>query len=153
MGHESDWGHAAERLGNHVLQGCPRWMIMVEGVGYFPGAPGMDSGGAGIWWGENLAGARSQPVQLNMPGRLVYSPHTYGPSVYMQHYFSDAAFPSNMPKLWEKRFAFLAQSNTAPVVIGESVHSQSGCMRASLVLSCGHIYADPRKNPRKDILI
>ena len=57
---------------------------MVEGVGYFPGAPGMDSGGAGIWWGENLAGAKVQPVQLNQPGRLVYSPHTYGPSVYMQ---------------------------------------------------------------------
>ena len=36
---------------------------MVEGVGYFPGAPGMDSGGAGIWWGENLAGAK---VRVNV---------------------------------------------------------------------------------------
>jgi endoglucanase len=33
MGHGSDWGHAAERIGNHVLKQCPRWMIMVEGVG------------------------------------------------------------------------------------------------------------------------
>merc|ERR1711871_544073 len=51
-GRREDWGHAAERLGNHVLELCPRWMIFVEGVGFTPGAPGMDNGGAGIWWGE-----------------------------------------------------------------------------------------------------
>lgn len=45
---DTDWGMAAERLGNHVLSQCPRWMIFVEGVGYSPGAPGMDQGGAGI---------------------------------------------------------------------------------------------------------
>ena len=84
LGDGSDWGHAAERLGNRVLSRCPRWLIMVEGVGYKPGAPGMDSGGAGIWWGENLAGAREQPVRLSDPSKLVYSPHTYGPSVYLQ---------------------------------------------------------------------
>ena len=47
-GHDVDWGHAAERIGNHVLSVCPRWLIMVEGVGYSPGALGMDSGSAGI---------------------------------------------------------------------------------------------------------
>lgn len=47
-GTQEDWGHAAERLGNHVLSVCPRWLIMVEGVGYNPGALGMDQGGAGI---------------------------------------------------------------------------------------------------------
>ena len=52
LGPTSDWGHAAERIGNHVLSLCPRWLIFVEGVGYSPGALGMDSGGAGIWWGE-----------------------------------------------------------------------------------------------------
>ena len=57
---------AAERLGNHVLALCPRWMIFVEGVGYDPGAKGMDSGAAGIWWGENLAGAKKQPVRYNI---------------------------------------------------------------------------------------
>ena len=39
--------------------------------------------------------------------------------LFAQHYFSADDFPSNMPKLWEKRFAFLAKSDTAPVVIGE----------------------------------
>ena len=76
MGEGSDWGHAAERLGNHVLRECPRWLVFVEGIGYSPGAPNMDNSGWGIWWGENLAGARSQPIRLSDPSKLVYSPHT-----------------------------------------------------------------------------
>ena len=115
---KTDWGHAAERLGNHVLKECPRWLVMVEGVGYNPGAPGMDNGGAGIWWGENLAGARKQPVRLSNPQKLVYTPHTYGPSVYDQKYFDDASFPNNMARIWDQRFAFLVQQGS-PVVIGE----------------------------------
>lgn len=91
---------------------------MVEGVGYDPGAPGMDNGGAGIWWGENLAGAKRQPVKLSNPARLVYSPHTYGPSVYQQKYFGAKDFPHNMPAIWESRFAFLLGEGI-PVVIGE----------------------------------
>ena len=46
----TDWGHAAERIGNHVLSQCARWLIFVEGVGYHPGAPGMDNDAWGIWW-------------------------------------------------------------------------------------------------------
>lgn len=119
MGGESDWGHASERIGNHVLSTCPRWLIMVEGVGYEPGAPDMDSGGAGIWWGENLAGAKKQPVVLSEPSKLVYTPHTYGPSVFMQNYFAAKSFPNNMAKIWLERFAFLSIEGIAPVVIGE----------------------------------
>ena len=49
LGDASDWGHAAERIGNHVLGKCARWLILVEGVAYTPGAPGMDSSSMGIW--------------------------------------------------------------------------------------------------------
>lgn len=45
--HAKDWGEAATRIGNHVLSLCPRWLIMVEGVGV-NGAKG--SVGA-EWWG------------------------------------------------------------------------------------------------------
>jgi endoglucanase len=116
---ETDWGHAAERLGNHVLNQCGRWLIFVEGVGYRPGAPGMDDGGAGIWWGENLAGVKRQPISLADPTKLVYSPHTYGPSVYGQNYFYAPNFPQNMPDIWENRFDFVRQLTGSPVVIGE----------------------------------
>ena len=114
-----DWGHAAERLGNHVLTQCPRWMIMVEGVGYDPGALNMDNGGAGIWWGENLAGVKAQPVVLSKPERLIYSPHSYGPSVYSQKYFADKTFPNNMLAIWESRFGFVQRETGTPIVVGE----------------------------------
>ena len=115
----TDWGQAAERLGDHVLSQCARWLIFVEGVGYEPGAKGLDSSGDGIWWGENLFGVRQQPVSLMDQSKLVFSPHTYGPSVYEQLYFLDKEFPSNMAKIWQDRFEFTRQATGAPVVIGE----------------------------------
>jgi aryl-phospho-beta-D-glucosidase BglC (GH1 family) len=94
-----DWNIGAQTLGNHVLEACPRWLIMVEGVGYDPGAPGGDDPGAGFWWGENLVGVKVAPVTLSNQEKLVYSPHVYGPSVYQQHYFDDRRFPANMPEV------------------------------------------------------
>ena len=114
----TDWGLAAGRIGNHILQACSRWMIFVEGVGFEPGAPGMDSGGAGIWWGENMAGAKTRHVALSDMSKLVYSPHTYGPSVYNQKYFTDGDFPRNMPTIWGPRFAYLVDRGYA-VCVGE----------------------------------
>ena len=58
-------------------------------------------------------------MRLSKPEKLVYSPHTYGPSVYTQAYFKAADFPANMPKIWTKRFAYLAIEDLAPVIIGE----------------------------------
>ena len=118
MGDKSDWGHAAERLGNHVLSRCRRWLIMVEGIGYDPGSSDQDPAG-GIFWGENLAGALQQPVQLSDPSKLVFSPHTYGPSVYEQDYFNSPVFPQNMPDIWDARFSYAPYKLGVPVVIGE----------------------------------
>ncbi|KAL1510621.1 hypothetical protein AB1Y20_006922 [Prymnesium parvum] len=115
----TDWNLAAARIGDHVLDACPRWMIMVEGVGYTPGAPNADDPGAGFWWGENLMGAEIAPVVLQDPRKLVYSPHVYGPSVYPQHYFSSPFFPQNMPAVWEGHFASVQKSTNTPIVIGE----------------------------------
>ena len=39
----------------HALELCPRWMIMVEGVGYDPGAPGMDDAANGAELDSALA--------------------------------------------------------------------------------------------------
>ena len=115
----TDWGRAAERLGDNVLSHCARWLIFVEGVGYEPGAKGMDSSGDGIWWGENLYGVHQQPVSLMDQRKLVYSPHEYGPSVYAQAYFAAKDFPNNMAQIWRDRFEFVRRRTGAPVVIGE----------------------------------
>ena len=70
-------------------------------------------------WGENLAGVKAAPVKLSDQQKLVYTPHTYGPGVFMQSYFSDARFPANMEAVWEAHFAFVQRSTGQPIVIGE----------------------------------
>ena len=126
---DTDWNRAAERIGNHVSSRCPRWLIFVEGVGYTPGAPNGDDPGAGIWWGENLIGTRVAPVRLQKQEKLVYTPHVYGPSVYLQKYFQSPFFPNNMPAVWESHFAFTKEMTGRPIIIGEMGGSYEGLDR------------------------
>jgi endoglucanase len=119
FGRATDWDKAAARIGNHVLSKCPRWLVFVEGVGFRPGAPGADSDRQGFWWGGNLVGAREAPVLLSDQTKLVYSPHTYGPSVYVQSYFFAEGFPINMGQIWEEHWGFVREATGQPVVIGE----------------------------------
>jgi endoglucanase len=89
-------------------------------------------------WGENLFEAVSNPI--NVPkSQLVFSPHTYGPSVFVQKMFMDPAQPQcaglegdaagdancniviNPTPLragWEEHFGFLKQQGFA-IVVGE----------------------------------
>ena len=123
---------------------------MIEGVGFTPGAPGADDPGAGYWWGENIVGARVAPVRLRDQSKLVCapmllklrsptpvphactcrgaadSPHVYGPSVYMQHYFEAPNFPDNMPAVWNDHFAFAQEELGVSIVIGEIGGDYSG---------------------------
>jgi len=89
-------------------------------------------------WGENLFEAGANPPTMPK-NRLVYSPHTYGPSVFVQKMFMDPAQPAcaglegdaaaaaqcNIvinPTLlkqgWEEHFGYLRDQNFA-VVVGE----------------------------------
>ena len=43
--------------------------------------------------GGDLQGVKSSPVTLNMPNKIVYSPHCYGPDVAYQDYFQASNFP------------------------------------------------------------
>jgi endoglucanase len=106
------WRALAERGGEVVLRRNPHLLVFVEGVG--------GEGYAGDnhpFWGENLTHALHDPLQLPA-SRLVYSPHVYGPSVSMQRYFNDPAFPGNMPGIWDDHFGYLFQAGL-PVVVGE----------------------------------
>lgn len=67
--------------------------------------------------GENLMGVRKYPVRLPKE-KIVYSPHVYGPSVYMMAYFKSPDFPRNMPSIWEAHFGYLKKFNYT-IVIGE----------------------------------
>jgi endoglucanase len=107
----TDWRLAAERAGNAVLDVNPYLLVFVEGV--------EDVGSDHFWWGGNLAGVRNAPVQLRVPNRVVYSPHDYGPAISGQTWFSDPRFPANLDGEWDRHWGYIAQSSTAPVVLGE----------------------------------
>lgn len=98
-----DWRLAAERGGNAVLSVNPNWLIVVEGVG----------------WGGDLTAAGANPVRLNVPNRVVYSPHDYPSSVAPEPWTSDSTYPQNLPGIWNTRWGYLMRGNTAPILLGE----------------------------------
>jgi len=108
---ETDWRMAAEKAGNAVLGANPYLLIIVEGIEQY--------NGDWYWWGGNLKGARDHPVRLDLPGRLVYSAHDYGPGVYRQGWFDAPDFPNNLPKVWHDHWAYIQEAGIAPVILGE----------------------------------
>ena len=109
---QRDWAAAATRAGNAVLEENPRLLVIIEGVE-------QQGSGAGTWWGGGLADVREHPVRLSVPDRVVYSPHDYPSSLYPQSWFSDPAYPANLPAQWERTWGYLATENIAPVLLGE----------------------------------
>ncbi|MET8942367.1 cellulase family glycosylhydrolase [Streptomyces sp. NPDC004542] len=107
----TDWRLAAQRGGNAVLSVNPDLLIFVEGVQTYNGVSG--------WWGGNLMGVAQYPVQLSVAARVVYSAHDYATSVAQQSWFSDPAFPANMPGIWDKYWGYVFKQNIAPVWVGE----------------------------------
>ena len=107
----TDWRLAAERAGNAILAANPDWLIIVEGV--------ENAKSGSTWWGGNLSSAGDFPVRLNLPGKLVYSPHEYPASVYNQTWFNDPTYPNNLNAIWDKNWGYLFRQNIAPVLIGE----------------------------------
>ena len=62
------------------------------------------------------------PIHLGVSERLVWSPHTYGPSQHKRPEFKVPEFPNNMPDVWEHCFGRILQNltkSTPAVVLGE----------------------------------
>lgn len=111
---ETDWASGAERMGNAILREFPGILIFVEGI------ERRDPPNAiGSYWGENLEGVRKRPIRLNVPERVVYSPHTYGPSVFLQPYYQTPEFPKNLGRILDEKFGFIAKEKLGAVLIGE----------------------------------
>ncbi|QYK68751.1 MULTISPECIES: glycoside hydrolase family 5 protein [Paenibacillus] len=110
----TDWRLAAQRAGNAILSVNPNWLILVEGVDH-----NVQGNNSQYWWGGNLTGVANYPVVLDVPNRVVYSPHDYGPGVSSQPWFNDPAFPSNLPAIWDQTWGYISKQNIAPVLVGE----------------------------------
>lgn len=114
---KTDWAMAAEQCGNEILKVNPHWLIFVEGIEKI-----VDQFGNvydWTWQGGELINARVRPIKLDVPNRVVYSPHDYGPSVYDQGWFNDPTFPDNLPQFWDFHWGYLQKQGTAPVLVGE----------------------------------
>jgi endoglucanase len=116
QGGANDWQAAATRAGNAVLAEAPGWLVIVEGIEQpVPGGTLQQN-----WWGGNLEGVRAKPVTLNVPNRVVYSPHEYGPGVYAQPWFNDPAnLDAALDQRWQAGWGYIAEQNIAPVLLGE----------------------------------
>ncbi|MGL5867406.1 MAG: glycoside hydrolase family 5 protein [Dermatophilaceae bacterium] len=115
-----DWKAAAEEAGNAVLKNAPGWLVLVEGVERVDGVACSKPGkGSCTWWGGNLSAALEDPVILDTPNKVVYSPHEYATSIFRQPWFDDPKFPENLPAVWDANWGNLVTSGTAPVLVGE----------------------------------
>nr|WP_232786762.1 Calx-beta domain-containing protein [Mycolicibacterium aurum] len=110
-GGATDWAAAAERAGNAVLSVNSKWLIFVEGVETYQGN--------NYWWGGNLMGVKDRPIVLNVPNRVVYSPHDYPNSVYNQPWFQTANFGAALPDKFEQMWGYIYEQNIAPIYLGE----------------------------------
>eukprot|EP01083_Nonionella_stella_P000418 1201_1 len=109
----TDFNTWCETVGNDMHTNGVDWLIMCEGVAISP--PCTDA----CFWGEDLQGVHSTVVKLDMPNKVVYSPHVYGPNVAYQAYFNVPDFPNNMPAIWNTHWAFIRAMNQSAITVGE----------------------------------
>jgi endoglucanase len=144
----AEWKGFTEQAYTAINAVNPNTLLFVQGIGTNAGTQdgtpatitpvphGSDATNPN--WGENLFQAGGDPP--NVPReRLVYSPHTYGPSVFVQKMFMDPAQanctglegdaagdancnivinPTLLQQGWEEHFGYLRQLNYA-IVVGE----------------------------------
>lgn len=111
---ENFWKSAAESAAAAVLQANPNLMVFVQGInGNFDGR---GKSNLAMNWGEDFQPQAYQPLAIPND-KLVLSPHTYGPDVYVKSSFGAANFPANLAADWETLFGQF--SSIHPVVVGE----------------------------------
>ncbi|WP_295683991.1 cellulase family glycosylhydrolase [uncultured Nevskia sp.] len=108
------WKPAVESAATAVLNANPNLLIFVQGItGNYDS---IENSNVPVNWGENFQPQAYQP--LNIPlAKLVLSPHTYGPDVYVKSSFAASNFPNNLKADWDTLFGQF--SAVHPVVIGE----------------------------------
>jgi len=108
------WKAAVESAAATVLAANPNLMIFVQGIaGNFDG---VKNSRVPMNWGEDFQPQAYQPLAIPLD-KLVLSPHTYGPDVFVKSSFSAPNFPANLAADWELLFGRFVGLH--PVVPGE----------------------------------
>lgn len=96
------------------------WIIFTEGTSTSPVCDSeIDGDEVVCGYGDNLLGVGANPVVLEKENKVVYTPHTYGPSQHDRDEFSNEAFPDNMPDVWDNHWGYIRTYNDSAVVVGE----------------------------------
>lgn len=96
---KQDWAAACERIGNAILKVNPNVLICVEGV-------------TDQVWGDSVAGAVNRPIKLDVPDKVIYSPHFY------KHWNYPSKQGFDMETYMDRVVGALANTN-ATIVVGE----------------------------------
>jgi endoglucanase len=109
-----DWRAAAQRAGNAVLGRNANLLIVVEGLNY----------------AADLTGVFNAPIELAVPGRLVYAAHDY--VFYHNGLASASALHTDLGNKWGYIIA-QGKPYTAPVWVNEfgTCHTASDCVASS----------------------
>jgi endoglucanase len=123
---KNNWKYEAEKVGKAIMEINPKLLIVVEGVESYPKegftySDKTESDYYYTWWGGNLRGVADYPVNLgSSQNQLIYSPHDYGPSVWMQSWFQGDFNKDTLQRdVWEPNWYYIHKNNTAPVLVGE----------------------------------
>jgi endoglucanase len=126
-----NWVTAAQKAGNAILAINSNLLIFVEGVRYDPAGPVFPypTGSHYLYWpGGNLMGVGNAggprtaptPVTLNVPNRLVYSIHDYGPDMYSGLAWGQlSSTQADCNSVWDQTWGYIVKNNVAPIWIGE----------------------------------
>src|SRR3569833_2932317 len=106
-----NWPVAAQLAGNAILAINPKLLIFVEGNDCYNTVCG--------WQGGNLIGVSTNPVVLSVPNQLVYSPHEYGPVLFVQKWENASTTPASLAAIWNQYWGYISANNIAPLWIGE----------------------------------
>ena len=111
-----NWNEAAQRCANEIQTVNQNALIVIEGV------ESLNASATALgkyWWGGNMQGVHTNPINITYNNKLVYSPHEYGPEVYLQPWFRDYRFPGNLRYVWEDRFGFIYNQGLGHTLVGE----------------------------------
>jgi len=106
-----NWPVAAQLAGNAILAINPKLLIFVEGNDCYNTVCG--------WQGGNLIGVATNPVVFSVPNQLVYSPHEYGPVLFVQKWENASTTPASLASIWNQYWGYISAQGIAPLWIGE----------------------------------
>lgn len=122
----NNWMYEATKVANQILDINPKLLIVVQGVEVTPkdGFNYTATNGANYnyaWWGGNLRKVKDFPINLgSRQGQLVYSPHDYGPGVYVQPWFHAGFTEESLTAdYWDPSWLYIAKQKIAPILVGE----------------------------------